>query len=98
MINNPNDIEEMQRDLENIYEWAERNKMVFNEDKFEQMSFGITNNAPITQYKTPSGEEIQSKDKIKDLGVIVSYNLNFNEHKQDYNSLYGHHGNATENV
>ena len=37
MINNPNDMEEMQKDLENIYEWAERNKIVFNEDKFEQM-------------------------------------------------------------
>ena len=55
MINNLNDIEEMQRDLENIYEWAERNKMVFNEGKFEQMSFGNTNNALIIQYKTPSG-------------------------------------------
>ena len=72
MINNPNDIEEMQRDLENIYEWAERNKMVFNEDKFEQMSFGIANIAPITQYKTPSGEEIQSKDNIRDLGVSIT--------------------------
>ena len=80
MINNPNDMEEMQKDLENIYEWAERNKMVFNEGKFEQMSFGNTNNAPIIQYKTPSGEEIQSKENIKDLGVIVSNDLNFNEH------------------
>ena len=80
MINNPNDIEEMQRDLENIYEWAERNKMVFNENKFEQMTFGNTNNAPRIQYKTPSGVEIQSKDNIKDLGIIVQGDLNFSEH------------------
>ena len=80
MINSLEDIEEMQKDLENIYEWAEKNKMVFNEDKFEQMSFGIANNVPIIQYKTPSGEEIQSKDNIRDLGVIVSHDLNFNEH------------------
>ena len=98
MINNPDDIEEMQRDLENIYEWAEKNKMLFNEDKFEQMSFGIANNVPISQYKTPSGEEIQSKDNIRDLGVIVSHDLNFNEHKQDCNSLYSHQGDAIENV
>ena len=64
MINSLEDIEEMQKDLENIYEWAEKNKMVFNEDKFEQISVGTTNNAPIIQYKTPSGEEIQSKDNI----------------------------------
>ena len=62
------------------------------------MSFGIASNVPISQYKTPSGEEIQSKDNIRDLGVIVSHDLNFNEHKQDHNNMYGHHGNATENI
>ena len=41
-INNPNDIKEMQEDLDTIYEWAIKNKMVFNEGKFEQMAFGHT--------------------------------------------------------
>ena len=41
-INNPNDIKEMQEDLDTIYEWAIKNKMVFNEDKFEQITFGHT--------------------------------------------------------
>ena len=54
--------------------------MVFNENKFEQMTFGNTNNAPRIQYKTPSGVEIQSKDNIKDLGIIVQGDLNFSEH------------------
>ena len=53
MINNPNNIEELQKMLENIYKWAEKNKMAFNEEKLEQMSFGNTNNAPLFQYKTP---------------------------------------------
>merc|ERR1711888_205423 len=44
------------------------------------MSFGIASNVPISQYKTPSGEEIQIKDNIRDLGVIVSNDLNFNDH------------------
>ena len=79
MINSLEDIVEMLKDLENTYEWAEKNKMVFNEIKFEQMSFGIARNVPISQYKTPSGEEIQSKDNIRELGVIVSHDLNFNE-------------------
>jgi len=57
---NTDDIEEMQKDLENTYKWAEKNKMVFSEGKFE-LSFGNTNNAPILQSETPSGEEIQSK-------------------------------------
>ena len=32
----------MQEDLDTIYEWAIKNKMVFNEDKFEQMTFDNT--------------------------------------------------------
>ena len=72
--------------------------MVFNENKFEQMSFGITNNVPITQYKTPLGEKIQSKDNIKDQGVIVSKDLNFKEHKQNYDGLHGRHGYVVNNV
>ena len=41
-IRNERDIEEMQRDLMIIYEWAIKNKMVFNEKKFEQMTHGKT--------------------------------------------------------
>ena len=79
-INNPNDIKEMQEDLDTIYEWAIKNKMVFNEDKFKQMTFGHSKVAPITQYKTLSSEEISSIYKDKDLGISTSNNLDFIEH------------------
>ena len=32
-MNNPNDIKEMQEDLDTIYKWAIKNKMAFNKDK-----------------------------------------------------------------
>ena len=79
-INNSNDIKEMQEDLDTVYKWAIKNKMVFNEDKFEQMTFGHTKDTPITQYKTPSNEEIPSKDIVKDLGILTSNSLDFKEH------------------
>ena len=34
------DKELMQKDLDAIYRWAEKNKMKFNENKFEQMAHG----------------------------------------------------------
>ena len=40
----------MQEVLGTIYEWAIKNKMVFNEDKFKQTTFGHTKDTPITQY------------------------------------------------
>merc|ERR1711974_91000 len=60
--------------------WARENKMEFNENKFEHMTFGNSNVSPLGQYKTPSGDEIQTKDTVQDLGVITSNDLDFKEH------------------
>ena len=75
-----NDKELMQKDLEAIYEWARKNKMKFNEGKFEQMAHGHVNNITLEPYKTPCGDEIQIKDTAKDLGVLATNDLNFREH------------------
>ena len=39
-ISSDRDKERMQEDLEAIYKWARDNKMIFNENKFEQMAHG----------------------------------------------------------
>jgi len=70
----------MQQDLNVIYKWAEENMMEFNEKKFEWMSCGNTQGVDRIPYKTPSGEDIQYKKKVKDLGVVTSDNLSFREH------------------
>ncbi len=41
---------------------------------------GNTHGIDISPYKTPSGDDIQYKKKVKDLGVVTSDNLSFREH------------------
>ena len=88
-IRNERDIEDMQRDLMIIYEWAIKNKMVFNEKKFEQMTHGKTEVnmgkkgrrlVQVKPYKTASGENIEIKETVRDLGVLASSDLKFEEH------------------
>merc|ERR1711895_415937 len=61
-IGNNFDKEAMQKDLEAIYDWAEKNKMKFNENKFEQMSNGSLNGVTINSYKNSNEEEIEIKE------------------------------------
>ena len=80
-VTNTHDVTNLQKDLERVYVWAEENKMEFNAEKFEIMRFG--NNDPLkncTSYTSPSGAKIQEKENLRDLGVIMSNSLKFNEH------------------
>ena len=80
MIKSNEDKEYMKKDLEAIYEWAERNRMKFNEKKFEQMHHGPLKEISVEAYKTPNGNEIQIKDTVKDLGILATNDLRFKEH------------------
>ena len=79
-IEKEEDIILMQKDLESIYEWAEKNLMKFNTDKFEQITHGETAGVQIEPYKNPEGDEIISDRTIKDLGVTCNNDLKFKEH------------------
>ena len=57
--------------------------MQFNSGKFEQISHGETIGVNVESYKNPSGEDIVSKNAIRDLGVICSTSLQFKEHIDD---------------
>merc|ERR1712121_473946 len=74
------DKELMQEDLDIVYRWAEKNKMKFNEKKFEQMAHGPLKGVTIEPYKTSSGEDIEIKETVKDLGVLATNDLMFKEH------------------
>ena len=54
--------------------------MKFNDDKFEQMSYGETWGLMPEAYTTPGGSEIEIGETVKDLGVVASGNLMFREH------------------
>ena len=76
------DAEELQKDLESLYDWAREHNMSFNTSKFEVLRFGrnldIKNN---TNYLTPEAEElIEVKEVLRDLGVIVNDKATFDDH------------------
>ena len=55
--------------------------MKFNEDKFELLRYG-SNKTPLTntKYLAPGGREIQPKQCVRDLGVIMNDSLTFANH------------------
>ena len=55
------DTERLQQDLNKIYTWADENLMIFNENKFEQMSHADTKNVGKGIYRTKSGQIIEEK-------------------------------------
>jgi hypothetical protein len=80
-ISNQTDHAAFQADLDSIYQWADENNMVFNEDKFELLSFGRA--ILDTMYSTASGLPIERKVLVKDLGIHVSSRLNFKDHIEE---------------
>ena len=83
-IASPTDAENLQTDLEAVYQWAEDNNKELNADKFEYMHYGACYNqeAP-SQYKSSSGSIIQVKEHVKDLGVTMSCDGTFHKHIQN---------------
>ena len=78
-ISGEEDRVKFQRHLNMIYRWAERNKMVFNAGKFEQIAHGRKKEDALS-YKNPEGKDIEVKRTIKDLGVWATNDLMFKEH------------------
>ena len=56
-IRSQEDSNNLQQDLDKIYAWADDNLMQFNEDKFQQLSHGVTKNVGKGVYKTKSGKK-----------------------------------------
>ena len=80
-VSSENDVVNLQSDLESIYQWSEWNNALFNSDKFECLRYGSNSDIKeSTHYLSNSGTEIESKETLKDLGVKMSANANFNDH------------------
>jgi len=79
-ISGKEDKDKFQRHLNMIYRWAERNKMVFNAGKFEQVVHGKSKEDAIP-YKNPEGKDIEIKKSVRDLGIWATNDLMFREHK-----------------
>ena len=81
-IKNEEDVEELQKDLDKLYNWAKENNMVFNGSKFQLMRYGSDENIKnYTLYFTGETNKIIERfDNLRDLGVILSDDGSFDDH------------------
>jgi endonuclease/exonuclease/phosphatase family metal-dependent hydrolase len=82
VIEDEDDVEDLQNNLEKLYEWKNINNMKFNGSKFQLIRYGpnedIKNN---TLYFTEDVEEIIERvPSLRDLGVIMSDTAKFDDH------------------
>ena len=74
------DVSNLQKDLNSIYQWADVNNMQFNDGKFECMRYGANKELKeSSHYLTKSGDVINAADHVKDLGVWMSSDGTFNK-------------------
>ena len=80
-ISSPEDACILQRNLERIYSWANKNNMHFNENKFKVLHYA-DNQRVVTQrnYLTPGKDNIEGVSEIKNLGVRMADTGKFSLH------------------
>ena len=70
----------LQTDLNSVYEWANRNKMKFNCNKFEAIDYhDKEQDETYFKYKTMNGNSIERKKQVRDLGITMSCDVMFTE-------------------
>jgi hypothetical protein len=80
-IKNAQHVENIQIDLNIIYDWAKDNNMMFNEQKFEMLRYGKDKKLiDETSYISSSGLNIQCPHDLRDLGVRMQDDCSFDEH------------------
>ena len=75
-------VEELQKDLDKLYQWQEDNNMLFNGKKFELLRYGPSKMIKeSTSHFTPNFEDIiEEKENPRDLGIIMSNDGAFSRH------------------
>ena len=81
VIKEEEDIEKLQNDINRVYEWQEKNNLLFNAKKFELLRHGGRANLKENNYPKPSGTEIIGEQKVvTDLGVKMNNKADFSDH------------------
>ena len=82
-ISSIEDIKRLQADLTVIYDWARRNNMELNGDKFEHLRY-LPNRAAserdLPLYMSSTDTVIEKKDHLRDLGVTMSDSATFKQY------------------
>ena len=68
----------LQNNLHKLYIWADTNNMKFNANKFELLQYGKEQEIKTaTIYKSYDDSNIDSKEQVIDLGIIMSNTATF---------------------
>ena len=81
-VSSEEDVEDLQRDLDVIYDWQKENNMLFNSKKFEMLRYGSKEELKSsTNYLTPDCDDlIDVKENLRDLGIIMNDRGTFSNH------------------
>ena len=81
------DMSLLQNDLNKVVDWSIKNNMVLHEGKFEYLCYKAGRPKWIDElpfstffYTTPAGYNLEPKEFVKDLGVILSSDCNWSVH------------------
>ena len=77
------DIQNLQADLEAIYQWSVDHNMTFNSDKFELLIYKSKSSKELqasTSYSSDNGSTIEEKLHFRDLGVTLLNTATFSQH------------------
>ena len=63
----------LQNDILELYKWADTNTMKFNANKFELLQYVKEQELKsATTYKSYDDSNIEDKEQVKDLGIMIS--------------------------
>ena len=79
-VRTEDDYTSIQEDLQTMFEWAEKNNMTFNSSKFEMLRYSHPKlSVSELCYVTPDGTTIKQCSHLRDLGIIMNQNANFDQ-------------------
>ena len=82
-ISSTSDVQFLQNDLNAVYKWTDSNNMQLNGLKFEHISYGkLENLKDHSIYLSDNYHTIETKNQVKDLGVILDANMTYDQHIQ----------------
>ena len=71
----------LQNYLHKLYKWADTNNMKFNATKFELLRYGKEQEIKsATTYKSYDDSNIDDKEQVRDLGIVLSNTATFTLH------------------
>jgi ribonuclease P/MRP protein subunit RPP40 len=87
-VSSPEDIEDLQEDLEKLYKWQSENNMEWNGSKFQALRMGYDKTLrEETMLFTPDHEDpIEEMEVVKDLGVLMDRLGNFGPQRAKANA------------